>query len=139
MKLGIVKEIQAGERRVASTPETIRKIIKLGFEVIVQSGAGTEAGFSDETFTNAGAALRPEAAGVWGEADLIIKVRPPENNPALGTHEAGLLREGGTLIGFIYPAQHKEMLDLLAARKATVLAMDLIPRITRAQKMDALS
>jgi NAD(P) transhydrogenase subunit alpha len=139
MKVGIPREIHPHERRVAATPETVQKIIKLGLDVIVQAGAGEQADLSDAAFAEAGALVVPDAATLWSEADLVLKVRPPTSLPGGKEHEADLLKSGAILIGFIWPAQNKELVERLAARKATVLAMDAIPRITRAQRMDALS
>lgn len=133
MKVGIPKEISPRERRVAATPETVIKLIKLGLEVLVETGAGEPAGYSDANYADVGTRIVPTAAGLLGEADLILKVRPPE--PA----EIDALKLGAVLIGFVWPAQNKPLLDRLSARKATVLAMDAVPRITRAQRMDALS
>ncbi|MBV8885244.1 MAG: Re/Si-specific NAD(P)(+) transhydrogenase subunit alpha, partial [Chroococcidiopsidaceae cyanobacterium CP_BM_RX_35] len=132
-KVGIPKEIYPGECRVAVTPDTVKAIQKLNFEVIVESGAGETAYFPDDAYRQANCQLVPDAPTLWGSADIILKVRPPD------VHEVELLPEGGTLIGFIWPAQNADLLARLAARKATVLAMDAVPRITRAQKMDALS
>jgi len=123
----------AGERRVATVPEVVEKLVKLGFRVAVQSGAGDAANFSDDAYRAAGADIIGEAAGLWSSADIIFKVRAPSAG------ELGLMREGGTLVCFIWPAQNPELMQQLAARKATVLAMDSVPRISRAQKLDALS
>jgi H+-translocating NAD(P) transhydrogenase subunit alpha len=139
MKVGIPREIHPHERRVAATPETVQKIIKLGLDVIVQAGAGEQADLSDAAYAEAGALIVPDAATLWNEAELVLKVRPPTTLPDGKGHEAELLRPGAMLISFIWPAQNKELVERLAARKATVLAMDAIPRITRAQRMDALS
>ena len=139
LKLGVPKEIHEGERRVAVVPRMAAKLAKLGFDVVVESGAGNEAAFTDQAFVEAGARIAPDAAAVWGEADLILKVRQPELNTATGLHEADLLKEGARLISFVWPAQNKELIERLAERKATVLAMDAVPRISRAQKLDALS
>ena len=139
MKIGIVKEIKPGERRVAATPETVGKLKKLGFEVVVESGAGEGAAFRDTDYEQAGAQVCGDTATVWGQSDIVLKVQPPDVNPALSGHEADALREKATLISFLWPTKNKELIERLSARKATVLAMDLIPRITRAQKMDALS
>jgi NAD(P) transhydrogenase subunit alpha len=137
--LGVPKEIHAGERRVAVVPRMAAKLTKLGFEVIVESGAGVGAAFLDPAYGEAGARIVPDAAAVWREADLVVKVREPEHDAASGHHEADLLKEGARLISFLWPAQNKELIERLARRKATVLAMDAVPRITRAQKLDALS
>jgi len=139
MKVGIPREVHRGERRVAATPETTARLKKLGFEVLVEAGAGEGASFADAEYEKAGALIVPAAAALWGEAEIVLKVQPPEVHPTSEVHEAELLREAGTLISFIWPAKSKELLEKLAERNATVLAMDQIPRITRAQKMDALS
>ena len=138
-KIGIPKEIYANECRVAATPDTAKKLQKLGFEVLIESGAGIAANFPDRAYQEAECQILPNAEALWQEADIILKVRPPEMHPEVGKHEVDLLSEGGTLISFIWPAQNSELLEKLASRKATVLAMDAIPRISRAQKMDALS
>src|SRR6478735_2101719 len=139
MKIGIPKEIRPGERRVAATPDTVSRLLKLGFEVQVESQAGAGASFSDADYAAIGASVLPSARELWSQSELILKVQPPEQNLELGVHEAELLREGGTLVSFIWPAKNGELVERLAARGATVLAMDQVPRITRAQKMDALS
>lgn len=132
-KIGVPKEIYKGECRVAATPDTAKKLQKLGFQVLIESGAGENANFSDEAYEKADCRVIKNAKSLWKEADIILKVRQPSEN------ETDLLSENQMLISFIYPAQNKELLEKLAARKATVLAMDAIPRISRAQKMDALS
>ena len=137
-KIGVPKEVHDGERRVAATPESIGHLKKLGFDVAVEAGAGAAAEFSDAAYRDAGAEIVTEAAEIWN-ADIVMKVRPPENHPTAEMHETKMLREGGTLISFIWPAQNSALLDQLAKRKATVLAMDSVPRISRAQKLDALS
>ncbi|MEP6902623.1 MAG: Re/Si-specific NAD(P)(+) transhydrogenase subunit alpha [Actinomycetota bacterium] len=138
-KIGIPKEIFAGEARVAATPDTAQKLQKLGFEVLIEAGAGANANFPDAAFEKANCRIIADTAALWKEADLILKVRAPQMNEKLGKHEAELLSSGKTLISFIYPAQHKELLEKLAVQGANVMAMDAIPRISRAQKMDALS
>jgi NAD(P) transhydrogenase subunit alpha len=138
MRIGIPREIHAGERRVAATPDSVRELIKLGFTVAVQAGAGDAAHFTDDAYREAGAEIITDASALWSSADIVIKVRAPGQAPG-GIHEADLLREGATLIGFIWPAQNAALLSRLAARRATVLAMDAVPRISRAQKLDALS
>jgi len=139
MKIGIPKEIRPGERRVAATPDTVSRLLKLGFEVQVESQAGAGASFADADYTAIGASVARSARELWDQNELILKVQPPEHNQELGVHEAELLRQGGTLVSFIWPAKNGELVERLAARGATVLAMDQVPRITRAQKMDALS
>ena len=133
MKIGVPKETAPGEKRVATVPEVVEKLIKLGFSVAVESGAGDLANISDDVYRAAGAEIVTDAASLWSSSDIVFKVRGPSSE------EVGLLREGGTLVSFIWPAQNPELLQQLAARKATVLAMDSVPRISRAQKLDALS
>ena len=139
MRVGIPKEVFEGERRVAATPDTAKKLQKLGFEVRVESGAGTMASFSDEAYQAAGCQILSDVAALWSESDIVLKVRSPQWHPDLNRDEADLLRQRGTLISFIWPAQNQELLGKLAGKEATVMAMDAIPRITRAQKLDALS
>jgi len=132
--IGVPRETAAGEKRVATVPEVVEKLVKLGFRVAVQSGAGDAANFSDDAYRAAGAQIVGDAAQLWARSDIVFKVRGPSAN------EIGLLREGGTLVSFIWPAQNPELLQQLAARKATVLAIDTLPRmLSRAQKMDALT
>ena len=134
MRIGVPRETAAGEKRVATVPDVVEKLIKLGFTVAVESGAGDAANFADDTYRAAGAEVLPTAAEVWGGSDIVFRARVPS------PHEVSLLREGGTLIGFIWPAQNPELMQQLAARKATVLAIDCLPRqLSRAQKMDALT
>ncbi len=134
MKIGVPKETFAGEQRVATVPEVVEKLMKLGFAVTVESGAGNAANCSDDAYRAAGATIAPDAASVWAQSDIVFKVRPPS------AEEAGRLREGMTLISFIWPAQHPSLMQQLAASKTTVLAIDCLPRtLSRAQKMDALT
>ena len=133
MKIGIPKETYPHECRVAASPDTVLKLKKLGTDVLVQAGAGDASGFADDAYRGAGATVLPTAAAVLGEADLVLKVRPPSPS------EVAALKQGAALVGVIWPAQNKALLEQLAARKTTVLAMDAVPRITRAQRMDALS
>ena len=139
LKVAVPKEIYPGECRVAATPETVKTLRKLGFEVLIETGAGEAANFSDRAYQEAGGQIISEPIALWEAADVVLKVRSPQFNSAIDRHEAELLKAGQTLIGFIYPAQNAELLQQLAAQKATVLAMDAVPRISRAQKMDALS
>jgi NAD(P) transhydrogenase subunit alpha len=131
--IGVPKETFPGEKRVATVPDVVPKLAKLGFSVIVQSGAGAAASIGDEAYAAAGATVVPDAAAVWSGADIVFKVRAPSPD------EVRMMREGQTLVSFIWPAQNPELLQSLAARKATVLAMDSVPRVSRAQKLDALS
>ncbi|MEX2515476.1 MAG: Re/Si-specific NAD(P)(+) transhydrogenase subunit alpha, partial [Gammaproteobacteria bacterium] len=139
MKIGIPKEIHAGERRVALTPETAQHLQKLGFTVALESGAGSEANFPDAAYSEVGVNIVSDVKALWLDSDIILKVRAPEEHQGLGVHEAELLREGATLISFIWPAQNEDLMQKLAAQKVNVLAMDSVPRISRAQKLDALS
>jgi NAD(P) transhydrogenase subunit alpha len=131
--IGIPKETFTGEKRVATSPEVVSKLIKLGFAVTIESGAGIGASFFDDAYGAAGAKIAKSAAEVWSSCDIVFKVRAPD------AAEVALMKEGMTLVGFIWPAQNPELMKSLAARKVTVLAMDSIPRISRAQKLDALS
>lgn len=139
MKIGIPKEVHLGEKRVATTPEAAEKIIKLGFEVIVESGAGLAADISDESYQEVGVKIAPNAKTLWADSDIVMKVRAPEVHPELAINEIEMLHEGATLISFIWPAQNPELLQKLASKNVNVLAMDSVPRISRAQKLDALS
>jgi NAD(P) transhydrogenase subunit alpha len=139
MKLGIPKEVHKGERRVAASPDAVQKLRKQGFDVYVESGAGDGARFTDDMYQGAGATIVDGAAALWSGTDLVMKVRPPEENLLLGKHESELLPEGGKLICLLFPGQNREIVDRLSRRNATVLALDCIPRISRAQKMDVLS
>src|SRR3954468_476280 len=132
--IGVPRETAMDEKRVATVPEVVEKLIKLGFRVAVQSGAGGAANFSDETYRAAGAEVIEDAARLWSSADIVFKVRAPS------TAEIALMREGQALVAFIWPAQNPELMQSLAARKVTVLAIDSLPRtLSRAQKMDALT
>ena len=134
LTIGIPREVFAGEKRVATVPDVVEKLIKLGFKVAVETGAGDLANFSDDDYRSAGAEIIDSAANLWAGSDIVFKVRGPDAT------EVGLLREGGTLISFIWPAQNPELMQQLAAKKATVLAIDSLPRqLSRAQKMDALT
>lgn len=133
MKVGAPKEILGGEARVALTPDSALQLQKLGHSCVVESGAGHLAGFSDEAYRAAGVEVVPTAAALWDTADVIAKVRPPEPG------EVALLKAGKTLISFFYPGQRSAELEAAKATGANVIAMDMVPRISRAQKMDALS
>ena len=132
--IGVPKEVFAGEKRVATVPEAVEKLIKLGFKVAVESGAGEGANCSDDAYRTAGAEVVEGTAKLWTMSDIIFKVGVPTAD------EVGLMHEGQTLITFIWPAQNPELMQQLAARKVTVLAIDSLPRtLSRAQKMDALT
>lgn len=137
-KIGIPKEIAAGERRVAATPDTVKKLQKLGFEVLIERTAGEAAKFSDSAYQSVGCEIVNTATELWEQADIILKVQPPQAHPN-GQHEADMIGASQSLISFIWPAQNQDLVNHLSSRQATVLAMDAIPRISRAQKMDALS
>ncbi|MFN3661651.1 Re/Si-specific NAD(P)(+) transhydrogenase subunit alpha [Yoonia sp.] len=133
MKIGTPKEIFAGENRVAMTPASAKDLQKLGYECVIETGAGVPAGFTDQAYLDAGVEIVKTGAALYKAADIIAKVRPPEDV------EIKRLREGQTLISFFYPAQNTALMDAANAKGATVIAMDMVPRISRAQKMDALS
>lgn len=139
MIIGIPREVHAGERRVAATPDTATQLIKLGFKVLLEAGAGAGSQWSDAAYQAVGVEIVPDARTLYQQTDVLLKVRPPEAHPDLGVPETELLRPGMTLISFIWPAQNPELMQSLLARGVTVLAMDAVPRISRAQKMDALS
>ncbi|MDE2361855.1 MAG: NAD(P)(+) transhydrogenase (Re/Si-specific) subunit alpha, partial [Hyphomicrobiales bacterium] len=132
--IGIPKETFPGEKRVAIAPDVIPKLTGLGFSVLVETGAGNGADCYDDALVAAGARIAATAAEVWSNADIIFKVRAPTSA------EVADLKQGQTLISFIWPAQNPALMDELKARKVTVLAMDAVPRLlSRAQKMDALT
>lgn len=133
MKIGSPKEIFAGEARVAMTPDSATQLKKLGYDCVIETGAGLSAGFSDDAYRAAGVEVASSAAELWASADVIAKVRPPESS------EVSQLSSGKTLISFFYPAQNKDLLEQARTTGANVIAMDMVPRISRAQKMDALS
>ena len=133
MKIGTPKETFVGEARVAMTPESALQLQKLGHECLIETGAGQAAGFSDALYKDAGVTVVKTAAALWKAADTIAKVRPPNDT------EAKRLSDGKTLISFFFPAQNEEQMAQIAAKGASVIAMDMVPRISRAQKMDALS
>ena len=133
--IGVPRETAAGEKRVATVPEVVEKLIKLGFRVAVQSGAGDAANFTDDAYRAAGARDRRDAAALWAQSPTSSSRCARRR-----AEEVGLLREGQTLISFIWPAQNPDLMQQLAARKVTVLAIDALPRmLSRAQKMDALT
>ncbi|XP_053535280.1 NAD(P) transhydrogenase, mitochondrial [Ictalurus punctatus] len=135
--VGVPKEIVKNERRVAVSPAGVEALVKQGFQVRVEEGAGREAKFSDQQYQAAGASIT-NTSGAFN-SDLVLKVRGPVFNDSLGLHEAELLKKGCTLVSFIYPAQNAELMERLAQRHSTVLAMDQVPRVTIAQGYDALS
>ncbi|NEO26365.1 MAG: Re/Si-specific NAD(P)(+) transhydrogenase subunit alpha [Kamptonema sp. SIO4C4] len=134
MRIAIAREdIEVGERRVALTPDVVSRVTQQGWEIWVESGAGEGSSFSDDTYREAGATVIAEREKLWGEADILLKVAPPKDS------ELDYLREGSTLISFLNPLGKPELSQKLQDRKVTALSMELIPRISRAQSMDALS
>ena len=133
MKIGTPKEVFEGENRVAMTPDSARQLQKLGYDCLIESGAGANAGFSDATYEEAGVTIIKTAAALWKEADIVAKVRQPDNT------ELKRLRDGQTLISFFNPAANEDGMEAAKKAGANVIAMEMVPRISRAQKMDALS
>jgi NAD(P) transhydrogenase subunit alpha len=133
MRIGVPREIHKGERRVATTPDVASQLMKLGFSVAIEKGAGAAASYSDAAYEAAGCDIVATSEELWAGADIILKVRAPQ------TVEAVLINEKKTLISFLWPAQNPDLLKQLTESGATVMAMDSVPRISRSQKMDALS
>ena len=131
MLIGVPRELLDNESRVAATPKTVQQILKLGFDVIVEHDAGFKASFEDQAFLDAGAKIGT-VAEIW-QADIIFKVNPPTDE------EIAQMKEGATLVSFIWRMQNPELMKKLTAKKINVLAMDAVPRISRAQALDALS
>jgi NAD(P) transhydrogenase subunit alpha len=133
-RIGVPREIFPGEKRVATVPDVVTKLTKLGFAVVVEQGAGDLADLSDQAYEQAGASIAPSAAALWSGSDIVFKVRAPT------VEEVALMHEGQTLIGFLWPAQNSDLMQQLAAKKVTALSIDALPRtLSRAQKMDALT
>ncbi len=133
MKVGVIKETTAGERRVAVVPDTVSKLTGAKLEVAVQAGAGSQAFFSDDAYQKAGASLVPDAKRLINEADALLKVQPPTLD------EVAALNAGAILISFLQPSSNAEVVKALARQRATAFSLELVPRISRAQSMDALS
>jgi NAD(P) transhydrogenase subunit alpha len=133
MKVGIPAEISPNELRVAATPKTVKRLQKQGFEVQIQKGAGLKANFSDKEFEEAGAKIIATAAEIYGQSDIVLKVKEPS------FEEVDLMKEGLVMLSYLWPAQNQPLLQKLADKKVNAVAMDAIPRISRAQKMDVLS
>ena len=133
MKIGVPKELHAGEKRVATTPDVAAQLMKLGFTVAVESGAGESASYSNDAYQAAGCDIAPSADSIWNDSDIILKVRAPNDD------ESKKITPQQTLISFVWPGQNEALLGELTGTGATVMAMDSVPRISRAQKMDALS
>lgn len=138
MKIGVAKEIDMGERRVALIPDTVGRLVKQGLEVWVEAGAGEQAFFADADYEAAGATIIAETMRLWREVDILLKVSPPRERED-GQHEADLLRDGAVLIGFLDPLGNPGLIKRLADRSVTAFSIELIPRTSRAQSMDALS
>jgi len=138
MRIAVPKEIEVCERRVALIPDTVARLVKQGLEVWMEKGAGDRAFFTDAAYETAGAKIIVDTATLWGEADILLKVSPPQERED-GRLEIDLLREGAVLIGFLNPLGNPPVAQQLAERKVTAISMEMIPRSTRAQSMDALS
>lgn len=138
MRIAVSKEIEVCERRVALIPDTVARLVKQGVEVWIEAGAGELAFFTDAAYEAAGAKIIADTATLWGEADILLKVSPPQERED-GRSETDLLREGAVLIGFLNPLGNPSVVQQLAERKVTAISMEMIPRTTRAQSMDALS
>jgi NAD(P) transhydrogenase subunit alpha len=132
VRVGVPKESAANEKRVAATPESVKRLIALGFEMRVERGAGLGSGIDDAAYEAAGASVA-DGGEIWGASDVVIKVRPP------GHHEVAKLREGALLVSLLQPERDEQLPALIAARRASAIALERIPRISRAQKMDVLS
>jgi NAD(P) transhydrogenase subunit alpha len=139
LRVFIPKECAEGETRVAATPETVKLMKKKGLEVILEPGAGESSYFPDADYEAAGATFTEDVKVAWSKADIVLKVSPPQHNEALGADETGLLSKKACLISFVSPYQNPELVTALMKAGVSSLAMELVPRITRAQKMDALS
>ncbi|MDP6218394.1 MAG: NAD(P)(+) transhydrogenase (Re/Si-specific) subunit alpha, partial [Alphaproteobacteria bacterium] len=133
MKIGAPVEKAAGEARVALTPDSAKQLMKLGHECLIQKGAGKLAGFSDKAYKEAGVSVVSTSKALWADSDVIIKVQKPDKS------ELTYLDKSKTFIGFFWPGQNEHALKAAKKTGATVIAMDMVPRISRAQKMDALS
>ncbi len=138
MRIAVPKEIEVCERRVALIPDTVARLVKQGVEVWIEAGAGDRAFFTDAAYEAAGAKIIADTATLWGEADVLLKVSPPQERED-GRLETDLLREEAVLIGFLNPLGNPSVVQQLAERKVTAISMEMIPRTTRAQSMDALS
>lgn len=141
LTIGVPKEIMLGENRVAATPETVKKLVAEGAQVLVQSGAGIGAFFEDEEYVAAGAHIESDVVRLFAKSNIIMKVKEPMLNESLGTHEVDLMHEGQLLVTFLHPANplNHEMVRNLAKKGIISLSLDSIPRISRAQSMDALT
>ncbi|MEY4512024.1 MAG: hypothetical protein RLZZ450_4146 [Pseudomonadota bacterium] len=139
LKVFVPKERRAGETRVAATPDTVKKLVKENIEVLVETNAGAAASFLDKAYEAAGAKLITDTKEAWATSDIVLKVTEAADNPELGKHEADALKPGAILVGLMSPHRNVDMVRRLVANKVSTLAMELVPRITRAQSMDVLS
>lgn len=139
MKIAIPKERRAHEKRVAASPETVKKLVGLGAEIVVETGAGLESSISDDEFAQAGADIGADEASVLGDADIVFKVQRPITDAEGGPDELAMMKSGAVLISQLNPTQHRDEVEAYAAKGITAIAMELMPRITRAQSMDVLS
>lgn len=139
MNIGIPKEVQEGETRVALVPGLVSLLKRDQHEVMIEAGAGASAHFADAFYREAGATVVESAQALYQQSDIVFKVQPPQVHPLTRIHEAEMLREGSAYIGFLAPFTHLDVMETLARRKITAFSMDFIPRLTRAQSMDALS
>ncbi len=139
MTIGIPSEIEPGERRVAVAPETVERFVEKGYSVLVERGAGAGAKVSDDSYTEAGAGLVDDRRQLWEQADLILKIHPPREIPGEEFHEIDLLGDGDILVSLFFPAQNQDLVESAKQSGATVIALDTVPRVTRAQSVDVLS
>ena len=141
MRIGIPKEVLAEEKRVAATPETVRKYVDMGFDVVVEAAAGEGIQIPNDAYLDAGAEILPDPESLFAKSDIVLKVKQPVFNETVGQHEVDMLRNDSVLITFLHPAapENHEMIKQLRDKNITALTMDGIPRISRAQQMDALS
>ncbi len=135
----IPKEITPGETRVAAMPDTVKRLVKDGFTVTIEAGAGLTASVPDKLFQDAGATVGSDLLALYAAADVVGRLNPPRMNEKLGKHEAELMKDGAILVSFLWPMENAEAVKMLASRKATAFAMDLMPRTTRGQAFDAIS
>ena len=139
MIIGVLKEIHPGERRVAMAPSVAKQCIKNGHSVLLEHGAGIIANFTDDQYEDSGVEIVESAHKIWEKTDVILKIRPPEETHETEEHEADLLRKGACLICLLNPGRNSDLLKRLAKTGGTAIAVDAIPRISRAQSMDVLS
>jgi NAD(P) transhydrogenase subunit alpha len=139
MKVAVIKERRAHERRVSASPDTVKRMVGMGLEVVIEGGAGSDACFTDAAFAAAGASIVADPAAALGDADIVLKVQRPLIDGASGIEELTCLKRGSVLIGLLQPAQNPRDVDAYARAGIAAFAMELLPRITRAQAMDVLS